>query len=63
VNDGEDLAQLPGVGENDQRCGGRLKWTDEEPGRQAVYFKDPETGGLTRFFVSLVSLLPIEGQL
>ena len=49
--------------ENEQRCEGRLRWTDEEAGRQAVYFKDPETGVLTRFFVSLVSLLPIEGQL
>jgi putative cardiolipin synthase len=49
--------------ENAQQCEARLRWTDEEPGRQAVYFKDPETGALTRFFVSLVALLPIEDQL
>jgi len=24
---------------------------------------DPQTGALTRFFVSLIGLLPIEGQL
>jgi putative cardiolipin synthase len=47
----------------EQPCEGRLKWTDEEPGRQAVYYRDPETGALQRFFISLVSLLPIEGQL
>lgn len=49
--------------ENEQRCEGRLRWTDEQAGRQAVYFKDPKTGVLSRFFVYLVSLLPIEGQL
>jgi putative cardiolipin synthase len=49
--------------QNEQRCEGRLRWTDEEGGREVVYLKDPETGVLTRFFVSLVSLLPIEGQL
>jgi putative cardiolipin synthase len=48
---------------NEHRCEERLRWTDEEDGRKAVYLKDPETGVLTRFFVSLVSLLPIEGQL
>jgi putative cardiolipin synthase len=53
----------PGPCEHEQRCKGRLTWSDEEPGRQAVYFKDPETGALKRFFISLVSLLPIEGQL
>jgi len=28
-----------------------------------IYLKEPKTGVLIRFFVSLVSLLPIEGQL
>jgi putative cardiolipin synthase len=49
--------------ENEQRCEGRPRWTDEEAGPEVVYLKDPETGALTRFFVSLISLLPIEGQL
>lgn len=44
-------------------CDGRLRWTSEEEGREVVYLKDPRTGVLTRFFVALVSLLPIEGQL
>jgi putative cardiolipin synthase len=44
-------------------CKGRLQWTDEQDGHQVVYMKDPETGALTRFFVSLIALLPIEGQL
>jgi putative cardiolipin synthase len=47
----------------EHRCEERLRWTDEQDGRKTVYLKDPETGILTRFFVSLVSLLPIEGQL
>ena len=34
--------------ENEQRCEGRLRWSDEEAGRQVVYFEDPETGALTR---------------
>jgi putative cardiolipin synthase len=46
-----------------QQCDGRLQWTDEQGSRNVVYVKDPETGALTRFFVSLISLLPIEGQL
>jgi putative cardiolipin synthase len=46
-----------------QQCDGRLQWTDEQGSRKVVYVKDPETGALTRFFVSLISLLPIEGQL
>lgn len=45
------------------RCEGRLQWTDEEGGRNVVYLKDPETGALTRLFVALIALLPIEGQL
>jgi putative cardiolipin synthase len=49
---------------DDQReCNARLQWTDEQDGRRVVYLKDPETGALTRFFVSLIALLPIEGQL
>jgi len=44
-------------------CEGRLQWTDEDGGREVVYLKDPETGALTRFLVSVVSLLPVEGQL
>jgi putative cardiolipin synthase len=48
---------------DEQRCEGQLRWTDEEGDRQVVYLKDPQTGALTRFFVSLISLLPIEGQL
>jgi putative cardiolipin synthase len=46
-----------------QRCSARLQWTDEQGGRSIVHFKDPETGALTRFLVSLIALLPIEGQL
>jgi putative cardiolipin synthase len=49
--------------EDGHQCEGRRQWTDEEGGREVVYLKDPETGALTRLFVSLVSLLPIEGQL
>jgi putative cardiolipin synthase len=49
--------------EEGQACEGRLRWTDEEGGREVVYLKDPKTGALMRFFVSLVSLLPVEGQL
>jgi putative cardiolipin synthase len=45
------------------RCDGRLRWTAWEDGREVVYTRDPQTGVLTRFFVSLVSGLPIEGQL
>jgi len=45
------------------RCEERLRWTDEEGGREVIYLKEPKTGVLIRFFVSLVSLLPIEGQL
>jgi putative cardiolipin synthase len=45
------------------RCDERLRWIDEADGRERVYTKDPETGVLTRLFVSLISLLPIEGQL
>ncbi|NEV64321.1 phospholipase D family protein [Thiorhodococcus minor] len=45
------------------QCKGRLQWTDEEGGRSVIYLKDPETGALTRFFVTLIALLPIEGQL
>ena len=45
------------------RCDQQLLWIDEKDGREVIYLKDPETGALTRFFVSLVSLLPIEGQL
>jgi putative cardiolipin synthase len=48
---------------NRHPCEGRLRWTDQEGGREVVYLKDPHTGGFTRFFVSLASLLPIEGQL
>jgi len=46
-----------------QHCPGRLRWVDEAPGREVVYLRDPETGVLTRLLVSLISLLPIEGQL
>jgi putative cardiolipin synthase len=46
-----------------QHCPGRLRWVDEAPGREVVYLSDPETGVMTRLFVSLISLLPIEGQL
>jgi hypothetical protein len=48
---------------DEQRCKERLRWTDEEDGRNVVYMTDPKTGALTRFFVSLIGLLPIEGQL
>ena len=44
-------------------CQERLRWSDETDGREVVYLKDPDTGALTRFFVALVALLPIEGQL
>jgi putative cardiolipin synthase len=49
--------------EDERRCEGRLRWMDEEGGRQVLYLKDPQTGALTRFFISLVPLLPVEGQL
>ncbi|MGB5834794.1 MAG: phospholipase D family protein [Thiohalocapsa sp.] len=48
---------------DEQHCKERLRWTDEEDGRNVVYMTDPQTGVLTRFFVSLIGLLPIEGQL
>jgi putative cardiolipin synthase len=44
-------------------CEGKLRWNDQGSGGQVVYLRDPQTGILTRFLVSLVSLLPIEGQL
>ena len=44
-------------------CKERLHWTSEEGGKEVVYLVDPQTGVLKRFFLSLVSLLPIEGQL
>jgi putative cardiolipin synthase len=44
-------------------CDERLHWTSEEGGQEVVYLVDPHSGVLTRFFLSLVSLLPIEGQL
>jgi putative cardiolipin synthase len=44
-------------------CQGRLRWIDDAEDREVVYLKDPETGILTRFFVGLVGLLPIEEQL
>jgi hypothetical protein len=47
----------------EHRCKERLRWSDETDGREVVYLKDPNTGALTRFFVALVALLPIEGQL
>jgi hypothetical protein len=47
----------------EQPCQGRLRWIDEQDGRETVYVRDPETGALTRFFVALIALLPIEGQL
>ncbi len=52
----------PGCPEEDP-CNGGLRWTEREDGREVIYLKDPKTGALTRFFVALVSLLPIEGQL
>jgi putative cardiolipin synthase len=48
---------------DEHRCEERLRWTDEEGGREVIYLKEPKTGVLIRFFVSLISLLPIEGQL
>jgi putative cardiolipin synthase len=49
---------------DDQReCNARLQWTDEQDGRRVVYLKDPETGAPTRLLLSLIALLPIEGQL
>jgi putative cardiolipin synthase len=45
------------------RCEDGLRWTDQADGEEVVYVRDPQTGALMRFFVSLVSLLPIEGQL
>jgi len=45
------------------RCDGQLRWTEREDGREVVYLKDPKTDVLTRFFVALISLLPVEGQL
>lgn len=44
-------------------CNESLRWTSHEDGKDVVYLVDPDTGVLTRFFLSLVSLLPIEGQL
>jgi len=44
-------------------CQERLRWIDDADGREVVYLKDPNTGILTRFFVALVALLPIERQL
>jgi putative cardiolipin synthase len=49
--------------EEGQRCEGRLRWTASEDSGEVVYLTDPKTGALTRFLVSLVSLLPVEGQL
>jgi putative cardiolipin synthase len=48
---------------NERPCEERLRWTDEEGGREIVYLKDPQTGALTRLCVSLVSLLPVKGRL
>ncbi|UHD14733.1 phospholipase D family protein [Thiocapsa bogorovii] len=44
-------------------CREQLRWIDDADGREVVYLKDPETGALTRFFIALIALLPIEGQL
>ena len=48
---------------DERHCDQRLKWTDREGDREVVYLKDPHTSVVTRFFLGLVSLLPIEGQL
>ena len=48
---------------DEHQCDGRLRWTDQEGDREVVYARDPQTSLLTRLFVSLVSLLPIDGQL
>jgi putative cardiolipin synthase len=44
-------------------CEERLRWTAQEDGKEVVYFVDPNTGVLNRFFLSIAALLPIEGQL
>lgn len=44
-------------------CDDRLRWTALEDGREVIYLKDPHTGIFTRFFLALVSLLPIEALL
>lgn len=44
-------------------CNEKLRWTSQENGEEVIYIVDPNTGVLTRFFLSLISLLPIEGQL
>ena len=48
---------------DDRPCSGQLQWTAWEGDREVVYLSEPQTGFLTRFFLGLVSLLPIEGQL
>jgi putative cardiolipin synthase len=46
-----------------ESCEERLRWTAVEGGEEVLYHTEPETGAMTRFFVGLLSLLPIEGQL
>jgi putative cardiolipin synthase len=46
-----------------QPCNGRLRWVERQNGREVVYTRDPRTGLLSRLVVTLISLLPIEGQL
>jgi putative cardiolipin synthase len=49
--------------DRDYSCDERLRWTGQEGDQEVVYLVDPHSGVLTRFFLSLVSVLPIEGQL
>lgn len=49
--------------EQGDRCRERLRWTSREGEREVVDLREPHTGILERLFLSLLALLPIEGQL
>lgn len=49
--------------EQQNDCKGQLRWISQEGEREVVYLGDPHSGAMKRFFLSLISLLPIEGQL
>ena len=49
--------------EDPRQCEGRLRWTEQDGEREVTYLSDPRTGLLSRFVISLVALLPVEGQL
>ena len=44
-------------------CKEQLRWISQEGDDEVVYLVDPDTGALKRFLLSVVALLPIEGQL